>query len=219
MDRIIKVTGKGNLSVKPDMIRLLIYARKVYKVYSEAFHGATQSSLVLHDILSAFGFEKSDLKTLSISVDTKNESYKDKNGEWKSRLVGYEYKHSMKLEFDMDNERLGKVLYALANCPLKPEINIVHTVKDVEASKNKLLGNAVSDAKDKAKVLSEAAGVTLGDIQTIDYSWGEVLFESYPMAKCVSEYKMSMPDESYEIDIDPDDIDVSDTVTVIWEIK
>ena len=39
---------------------------------------------------------------------------------------------------------------------------------------------------------------------------GEILTEkclAYPTA-----------DESYDLDIEPDDIDVSDTVTVVWEI-
>ncbi len=29
----------------------------------------------------------------------------------------------------------------------------------------------------------------------------------------------NMPNGSYDIDIEPDDIDVTDTVTVVWEIR
>lgn len=30
---------------------------------------------------------------------------------------------------------------------------------------------------------------------------------------------MAMPTDSYDIDIEADDIDLADTVTVVWEIK
>ena len=53
----------------------------------------------------------------------------------------------MKVEFASDNVHLGKILYALANCPVKPEFRISYTVKDPETAKNELLGKAVSDAK------------------------------------------------------------------------
>ena len=50
-------------------------------------------------------------------------------------------------------------------------------MKDPESAKNELLGKAVKDAKEKAAVLTSAGGVTLKDIQSIDYSWGEIEFE------------------------------------------
>jgi hypothetical protein len=57
----------------------------------------------------------SGVKTLSFNVDTKTEWYQAKDKSWKDRLVGYEYRHVMKVEFDSDNKRLGRILYALAN--------------------------------------------------------------------------------------------------------
>ena len=84
-------------------------------------------------------------------------------------------------EFESDNDRLGKVLYALANCDVKPEFRLSYTVKDPEAAKNELLGRAVADAGEKASVLTKAAGVALKEIQSIDYSWGQIDFEIQPM--------------------------------------
>lgn len=56
--------------------------------------------------------------------------------EWYN-FVGYH--HQMKVEFDSDNARLGKVLYALAKCPLQPEFRLGYTVKDPEAARNSML--------------------------------------------------------------------------------
>ena len=98
----------------------------------------------------------------------------------------------MKIEFASDNKKLGQVLYALAHSSLKPEFSIEYTVADVEKCKNELLHKAIEDSIQKAQVLTTAANVKLGEIQAIDYSWGEIDFEA-------------------------DDIDVTDTVTVGWK--
>ena len=145
--------------------------------------------------------------------------YRDKNNDYKQRFVGYRFNHILKVEFESDNDRLGKILYALAHCSVKPEFRISYTVKDPEATKNLLLGKAVTDAKEKATVLTQAAGVALKDIQSIDYSWGEINFEYSPMrGDMLMECCEAPMAKSYDLDIEPDDIDVSDTVTVIWEI-
>ena len=209
------------MKIRPDMTRITMSLEGVYPDYSETLRRSSQDTEQLKDVLSAFGFERGDLKTLNFAVDTEYESYQDK-GVYKQRFVGYKFHHVMKVEFASDNDRLGKVLYALANCPVKPEFRISYTVKDPEAAKNELLGKAVSDAKDKASVLTGAAGVTLKDIQSIDYSWGEIDFEVRPMNRAlVADACMAPMDAgagSYDMDIEPDDIEVSDTVTVLWEI-
>ena len=220
--RTIRVTGKGQIKVKPDTTRITISLEGTWPEYGETLRHSSQDTERLKDLLSAFGFERSDLKTLNFNVETEYESYKDK-GTYKQRLIGYKFTHMMKVEFPSDNDRLGKVLYALANCPLKPEFRLSYTVSDPEAAKNDLLGKAVTDAKEKASVLTQAAGVTLKDIQSIDYSWGEIDFEYRPMNRMLmaDEYlarPMAAESPSYDMDIEPDDIEVSDTVTVLWEI-
>lgn len=220
--RTIRVTGKGQIKVKPDTTRITISLEGTWPEYGETLRHSSQDTERLKDVLSAFGFARSDLKTLNFNVETEYESYKDK-GTYKQRLIGYKFTHMMKVEFPSDNDRLGKVLYALANCPLKPEFRLSYTVSDPEAAKNDLLGKAVTDAKEKASVLTQAAGVTLKDIQSIDYSWGEIDFEYRPMNRMLmaDEYlarPMAAESPSYDMDIEPDDIEVSDTVTVLWEI-
>lgn len=84
------------------------------------------------------------------------------------------------------------MLYALANCSVKLEFRLSYTVSDPEAVKNELLGKAVTDAKEKA-------GVLMAD-------------------ECLTA-PIAAGDASYDMDIEPDDIEVSDTVTMIWKIE
>lgn len=221
MDRIIRVTGKGKLSVKPDTIRLNISLEDIRESYEETLKQSSEQTEQLKDCFEKLGFERNDLKTLYFNVDTKYESYQDRNKEWKRKFVGYKFTHSFKLDFPAENERLGKVLYALAHCPIHPEFSIAYTVKDMEQCKNLLLGKAVADSKQKAEILTQEAGAKLGQVITIDYSWREMEIISRPMNKMM-EPCMMMEDcaaGSYDMDIEPDDIDVTDTVTVVWSLE
>ena len=220
MERTIRVTGKGAISVKPDMICLLLTLEDMYDTYDKTLDQSTMQVETLKDCFEKLGFQRTDLKTLNFNVDTEYESYQDYQKTWKRRFMGYKFIHRLKIEFDADHKRLGQVLYALAHAPIKPEFRINYTIKDAEAAKNLLLGKAIADSREKARVLTEAAGVTLGDIITIDYSWGEIKFLSEPMERCMSlTDDCCMEEDSYDIDIEADDIDVTDTVTVIWSIQ
>ncbi|MBR4668305.1 MAG: SIMPL domain-containing protein, partial [Butyrivibrio sp.] len=208
-ERMIKVTGKGNLKVKPDVTRITITLEGQNKEYDKILEQSSKDMEALKDILENQGFERSDVKTLIFNVDTRYESYQTRDKSWRERFVGYEFKHVVKVEFDSDNTRLGKILFALANAKaIHPDFRISYTVKDKEASKNELLGKAIADAKAKAAVLTSAAGVALKDIKTIDYSWGEIDFEYSPMRGDML-CKAAMVDEScgaFDMDIEPDNI-------------
>ena len=219
--RTIRVTGKGQIKVRPDLMRITMTLSDRYPEYSESLRHSSEDTEDLKDLLAGFGFVRADLKTLSFSVDPEYESYRDRNNDYQQRFAGYRYRHIMKVEFDLDNDRLGRILYALAHCSLHPEFSISYTVKDPEASKNLLLGKAVAGAKEKAAVLTRAADLSLREIQSIDYSWGEIDFEYRPMNRALmADASMSAKaSPAYAMDIEPDDISVSDTVTVIWEIE
>lgn len=220
MERFIRVTGKGSISVAPDTIKLHITAEGVSKEYEKAVEKSAEETALIREAISRAGIDPKELKTNWFNVDSAYERYRDKNDDLKSKFVGYRYEHRMNVMFPNDNAILGKVLYELANCPVNVEFSITHTVKDTEPVKNELIRKAVMDSKVKAENLTKAAGVELGDVVTIDYSWGKMEIHSRNMdmmaLKCAIE-----PCESigYDIDIEAEDINVEDTVTVVWEIK
>ena len=204
------------------MTRITVTLEGLNKNYEKTLQKSTEDTDSLKKILSGFGFERSDLKTLQFNVDTEYETVTER-GAYKQRFVGYKYRHVMKVEFPSDNDRLGKILFALANSSVKPEFRISYTVSDPEAAKNALLSDAVADAKEKAAVLSQAAGVALKDIQSIDYSWEKIDFEVGPIDRLAAVgggfLSPAAGKASFDLDIEPDDISTSDTVTVIWEIE
>ena len=215
--RTIRVTGRGQIKVHPDMTRITITLQGIYKEYADALMHSSMDTETLQAVLSEFGFARTDLKTLRFDIDNHYESYKNIKGCFQQKLIGYRFNHVLKVEFESDNAKLGKILYALAHCKINPEFRISYTVKDPEAVKNTLLGKSITDAKEKAAVLTQAAGIVLKEIQTIDYSWGRIEFETRPMEELALTQCLPSP-SSYSLAIEPDDIEVSDTVTVVWEI-
>lgn len=128
----------------------------------------------LRSAIAEIGFTKDDLKTTSFDVGTEYENERDKNGNYKQIFVGYRVTHGLKLEFDFDSQRPSKVLGAIAVCIAEPELNVQFTVKDKEAVDAALLDSACANAKAKAEILTKASGVTLGELVSIDYNWGEL---------------------------------------------
>ena len=123
MERTIRVTGKGKLSVKPDTIRLRINMEGIYPEYAVTLQKSSEIVELLKDLVEKQGYERKELKTLYFNIDTEYESYQDRDKSWKRRFLGYKYVHRMKIEFPADNQRLGKMLYALAHCPLCREFS------------------------------------------------------------------------------------------------
>lgn len=219
MNKTITIKGIGKLSLKPDQVVVLLTLKATDKNYDKAMNTAAKHLEQLRGALVGIGFTKDDLKTTNFNVGTEYESERDKNGNYKRIFIGYSVTHKLKLEFDFDSQRLSQTLGAIAACIAEPELNVQFTVKDKESVNAALLENACVNAKANAGILAKASGVTLGDLISIDYNWGELhLFSptQYDMEDACMRLSSAAPTS---IEIEPDDIDISDSVTFVWEIS
>lgn len=219
MPRTITVKGMGNVKTAPDYVVVSMNLEAQGMEYEETMEQAAQQIDYLNTSLEAVGFEKKSVKTTNFNVRTAYESVKDKNGNYKSVFNGYVCSHRLKVEFDFDTKCLAQTLSAISKSLAKPELSISFTVKDPSAVNKELLRSATINAREKAEILCEASGVELGDLLTIDYNWGELNIVSCT-GYMLEERVMAMPMRAMaDMDIQPDDIDVSDTATFVWEIK
>ena len=219
MSRSITVKGIGKLSLKPDQTVISLTLRSFNKVYDKAMDDAADHLDRLRAVLVGVGFAKDDLKTADFNVGTEYESRQDRNGSYKRVFVGYVVTHGLKLEFDFDTQLLSKTLGAIAACVAEPELSVRFTVKDKDAVSIALLESVCVNAKAKAEILARASGVKLGSLVSIDYSWGELHLYS-PTHYEIEERCIPMPCAAdHDIEIEPDDIDVIDSVTFVWEIE
>lgn len=219
MMRTITVKGTGNVSAKPDYIVLSLSIEAVKRSYDEAMNEANARIEKLQDAAVIIGYEKDILKTTSFNVETRYESIKDRQGNYKREFAGYACSYHLKMSFDFDSKQLAKVISAIAGCGAKPELSVAFTVKNPAAISEELLISATQNAKTKAEILCKASGNTLGQLLNIDYNWGELnVFSrtSYEVEDCIQPL-MAMSRCSAP-EIEPDDIDVTDTVAFTWKI-
>jgi len=219
MERTITVKGVGSVSAKPDYIVLTLSIEEKDKSYEKALDGAARKIDLLEAVARRAGFKRGTLKTISFNVSTQYENIKDRDGTFQRVFAGYGCFYRLKLSFDFDNKRLASVLNAIAASGADPELSISFTVKDPAKVSEELLASVSANAREKAEILSRASGVELGQLIRIDYDWGELNIISptrYELGDCVMPM---MVRSSRAPEIEPDDIDLHDTATFVWEIK
>lgn len=218
MARTITVKGIGRATAKPDTVVLSMSLESRAMEYDKAMEIAAESITGISDALEGTGFEKDAVKTTNFNVRTEYSSVKDRNGNYRQEFRGYLVSHSLKVEFDLDVKRLSLALSAIAASHVHPQLSISFVIKDSTAINEEMLRSASENARKKAEVLCEASGATLGSLLSIAYNWGELNICSSTRYS-LEEDCMAAPMMARSIDIEPDDIDVSDTVTFVWEIN
>ena len=217
MQRTITVKGIGSATATPDLIRIVMRLEAKdfeYGVTMKIAEGQIES---LREALSTVGFDRKDLKTSDFDIRTEYHNEKDAFGNYRNFFDGYICSHRLKLEFDFDTKQLARTLNAIASFISTSSLSIHFTVKDPAAISADLLRSATVNAREKAEILCAASNVKLGDLLSIDYNWGEL--------NIVSHTDFDMPircaamSPGCNIEIEPEDISLSDTAAFVWEIK
>lgn len=219
MKRILKVTGKGKLILSPDLIIINLNLSQVHSTYESALENASSSLNLIKNALVSLGFKDKDLKTSHFSIKAEYESRRNLEGGFITTLVGYRYNQNLNFKIDIDNELLGKVLYTIGQTNVNPKMEISYSIKDIETCKNDLLEKAIVDARNKACIISRASSLILGKILSIDYSFNEEKFASHVMDMDVARFTANQENLGCNINLTPDDIEVSDVVNITYVIK
>ena len=216
MERMITVKGVGRAMVKPDQVVIRLNFEARGKNYDRAMALSARQVADLKQALMNAGFAEDALKTTDYDIRTDYDRIRDKNGNYTNVFAGYVCSHSAKLSFDWTTELLSAAFGAIAVGGVEPTIHVDFTVKNPGAVNEMILQDAAQNAKQKAEILCRAAGVSLGQLQDIQYNWGEI--NLYAQTKYSAEDCLAMTCAPGDIAIEPDDIQASDTATFIWEI-
>ena len=215
--KTITVKGLGKVTKSPDSIIINMKLLSFDKEYDLTMEKATKNLEEINSSLINIGFCKDMIKTTDFNVYTKYNNVRVENT-YKYTFMGYECQQALKIQFDMDIKKLANVCSVISKCNAEPEITVHFTIKNPKELNEELLKSAATNASEKAKILCEATGVKLGDLVNIDYNWHDLNTYSntnYHLEKrCLAASTMQN-----NIDITPDDIDFSEEVTFIWEIK
>lgn len=217
-EKLITVTGKGAIHVVPDVTRLELSLVSLHDTYEDAYGQAKSDTDQLKKIMEKLKLPVTLPKTKSLDIDKKTKNEYDDHGHFVDEIfVGFELSHRIKIDLGMDNVLLNKLVHLIGERLKQAEISIGYTVKDPRPSQLKMLERAVKDAKEKATIMAKACGCKLGLVKSVDYSTHEV--HIYSQAQNIHDADEAMCCEECSLDITPEDLAVSDSVTVVWYLS
>ncbi len=211
--KTITVKGTAKLAQAPDNVKVLLTLHSAAMQYDAAVERGAERLELLYSAAEKALFDRKDLITDSFAVQTRYDNRRDDSGNYNRVFAGYEIVQQTSLSFEWNSEKLSALLNAIAASGAEPEMEIVFGLCDEHSAELQALALAVQDAKDKAAVLATAGGVKLADIVAIDY--GSTDRAVSPTRYDGVQACMSL---ARNVQINPADVDVRGTVTVVWEI-
>ncbi|PKV75263.1 SIMPL domain-containing protein [Pontibacter ramchanderi] len=215
MKRKLQITGRGKLAVTPDIMLLSFNAMAQDKEYGLAVDGLNAKVEELRTMVETQGITRSNLKTKDFAV--RKETQWNRKTE-KSEFIGYSATHRLELELPLDKTLINKLLHQIARQFDDLDFNIAFGVKDASEHQQQLLLQAIAKAKENASLIAEATGVELREILDIDYTYRELTIRSQQHDYAVYDSQVLMEASAPTPDFEPDDIDVSESVTITWRI-
>jgi hypothetical protein len=207
--RTIQVQGRAKISCKPDTVAISFSVSAQNELYSGAFDDLNKIVETLRQAIEKAGIDRTLLKTSSFNI----EPTQKKVG--KSYVfAGYLASHEIRIEIPAEKDALNRLLAAIVKTNLISSFSMYFSVKNSMGYRDQVLSDAVAQAKHNAEILAKAAGVTLGPILQIQYGWSEVVF-SHRSGELACADSVS---DNCGPDIEPEDIDISESVTMVFEI-
>ena len=211
-ERTMIITGKSQLIISPDMVRLSFKIITQETAYSQALDFLSDNANSLIDVLTSNGFKKNEVKTTRYSIHrwTRYQNGQELN-------LGYEGEHSLFVEFKIDNTKINEIINHITEKVPCISINISYSCSKLEQYDKELLKLAIKDAQDKAKFIAKTSGVKLKQIVNINYSTQPINvnfgleYNHLRADKCFANARVP--------EMTPEDKLVEKSIDMVWEIE
>ncbi len=207
----LSVTGAGQVAMTPDIAYIYIGVHTESGTAADAVAENTASTTKVIDALVAAGVDKKDINTSNFSI-------------WPSQQYDPQTGQPLDTKYVVDNSVYVKVrkldsLGELLDTAIQSGANSINSIQFDLADKTEALrkarAEAVKNAKTQAEELAEAAGVTLGEIQSISF------YDSapYPVMDAYGKGGGGMAAEAAAVPIQPGQLTLTVNVTLNYDIK
>ena len=164
-ERYIRVSGSGEVAVVPDIAYINIGVHSEAEDVSSALEANNTQATKLTEALQAEGIEAKDIQTTSFNV------YPQTRYDNMGQPVGTSYVVDNTVYITVrDLTKLGKMLDSAISAGANNIYGISFDIADKETVLAQARVLAIKDADAKAKSVATVAGVTLGQILSIDVS-------------------------------------------------
>jgi uncharacterized protein YggE len=178
--RTLSATGTGEVYITPDIAYINIGVHTEASDVTSALSQNSQQAQSISDTLTGLGVDVKDIQTSNFNVYPINNYGTD--GQITNRSYGVDNTVYITVR---DLSKLGDLLDAVVKSGANTINGITFDVQDRSAAEEQARDLAIQAAKDQAASIAKAAGVTLGDLQTISVNasgTSSVVYDKYNAA-------------------------------------
>lgn len=163
--RVIVVTGTGEVTAQPDMATIRLGVTHQDADAADAMNRVSEDVRKLFETVAEFGIQPRDLQTASLRLDTIWENRRS-NDQGPPRISGFVASNDISIRV-RDFARLGELLDRLLRDGANQFSGVSFAVQRPEPLVDEARRRAVADAKRKAELYAQAAGVRMGEVLEI----------------------------------------------------
>lgn len=209
---MITMNGQGRVYAAPDIAILSAGVVTEDKVAATALKANNEAMQKVIATFREAGVEERDIATSGFSVQPRYRHVQPRNGEQEApRITGYEVRNGVTVKV-RDLAKLGGVLDAAVTGGSNQINNLSLDVEKTDELRDEARKAAVADARRKAELYAEAAGVKLGRVVTISETNGASPPRPYAA-------RMQSASVSADVPIAGGEQELGVSVNITWQIE
>lgn len=211
----VVVTGQGKVKARPDMASINLGVATVAPTAADALNKNTSAMNTLMKALTSNGIEERDIQTAQFSVNPEYRQPNPRNPDEQynpPKISGYRVSNDVSIKV-RNLKNLGKVLDQVVTAGANQVNGINFSVAEPEPLLDDARKNATLDAKRKAQIYANAAGIKLGRVLFITESSSHFP-GPIPLATMSRGFA-----EASSVPISPGEQELSTTVSVGYAIE
>lgn len=208
--RTLSVTGQGEAKAAPDMAIVTIGVQSDGATAAAALRANSAAMTATIDKLKAMDIEARDIQTAGLNV---NPRYNYENNRREPEVIGFRASNSVRVRL-RDLDKAGAVVDEAVSSGANSLGGISFSFAEPQPLYDAARRDAVADARSRAALLADAAGVDLGPILTIQD--GHVATPRYQDTFVVA---ASRAEADFAAPIEAGESSIRASVTLIYEIK
>ena len=199
----LTVQGEGQARVVPDMGRIALGISEEAPTAAEALNGASAAMTEILAVLAGAGLSEQDVRTAEIQLYP---LYSDRQGPGRPKPEGFRAGSTLTV-IVRDLSGLGAVLDLVVGAGANEIHGLSFDVSDPRRALDEARREAVADARHRAEIYAEAAGVDLGPLL-------ELRDGAAPQPPMPFDGRMMAMDEA--MPVAPGAMEIGATVTAVW---
>lgn len=207
--RVLNVNGVGQSYLTPDVAYIYIGVHTESPTAADAVSANTANTTAVTDAIKKAGVAAKDISTTNFSIYPSQQYTPD------GKVSGSTYMVDNTVYVTVRKiDGLGKLLDEVVSAGANSINSIQFDVADKSAAVKEARAKAVEDAKKQAQELADAAGISLGDIQSINF------YENSPVPMMAGKGGGGAMDAaSAAVPIQAGQLTVSANVSITYAIK